>query len=146
MLLSLHAVTGAVIGIAVHQPLLSAPIAFATHVLLDATPHWNFPVPQKRTLRGFWVSFGPDMVGTILVTGLLMFWFSEVWLSVLWGVCWASLPDFLTLFEKQDPWARILRAFYTLHERAQWEVSRGPGLAIQGFYLAILVFVLISLK
>lgn len=37
-----HAVTGALIGIAIANP-LAIPLAFASHFLLDALPHYGFP-------------------------------------------------------------------------------------------------------
>jgi len=34
-----HALTGALIGLSVHQPFLVLPLAFMSHFLLDALPH-----------------------------------------------------------------------------------------------------------
>jgi hypothetical protein len=36
-----HALTGAVIGAAVHQPLLALPLAFVSHYVLDSLPHFG---------------------------------------------------------------------------------------------------------
>lgn len=142
MLLSVHVIAGAAISLAVRQPVLSAPIAFATHIVLDAVPHWNYPVPRERTLRSFWKSFGPDMLVTILVTLGLVVWFWDMWPLVVWGVAWAALPDFLTLYRKTKPWSIWLRAYYKMHNAAQWEVARGPGLTIQAFFTFLLVLLL----
>lgn len=146
MLLAAHILTGATLGIAIHNPAFSAPIAFATHILLDAVPHWNYPIPTERSLRGFWRAFGPDMLASIIILLLLILWFKQQWLLIIWGVGWAALPDFLTLFQNQKPWSRRLKGYFKLHNLAQWEVSKGPGLAIQAFYTFILVIILIALR
>ncbi len=145
MLLVAHVIAGATIGLAVQNPVLSAPLAFATHLILDAVPHWNFPVPKERSLKSFWQAFGPDMAATVLVTGLLLAAFKSQWLLVAWGVGWASLPDFLTLFSHQRPWSKKLRLYFRLHNLVQWEVAKGPGLAIQAFFVWILLLILIGI-
>ncbi len=146
MLLVAHTLAGAVVGLAIPNPAVSAPIAFATHILLDAIPHWNYPVPKAKTLRSFWQSFGPDMVATILVSTGILVWFWSAWPFVVWGIVWACLPDFLTLYRKTKPWSVWLKGYYRLHNRVQWEVARGPGLAIQAFFVAIAVTLLRILK
>lgn len=146
MLLTIHVIAGAAVGLSIPNPLLSAPISFTTHLLLDAFPHWNYPVPKQRSLRSFWVSFGPDMVATILVSVGLLLWFRTHWAFVVWGIAWAALPDFLTLYQKVKPWKAWLRSYYALHNRLQWEVARGPGLAVQAFFLLVLWLMLQALK
>lgn len=146
MLLTVHVIAGAAVGLGLPNPLLSAPIAFATHLVLDAIPHWNYPVPKQRTLRSFWVSFGPDMVATLLVSLGLLLWFRTSWMFVVWGIGWSALPDFLTLYRKKKTWKLWFSSYYKLHNRLQWEVARGPGLAVQAFFVAILLSVLRMLK
>lgn len=146
MLLSIHVLTGAVISLAVQQPLVSAPVAFATHLLLDAVPHWNYPVPRKRTLSSFWEAFGPDLIGTFAVLALVVLVYPSNWYFALWGACWAACPDFLTLFQKQKPWSQWFQWYFKLHNRVQWEVARGPGLAVQAFFTLILLIALAGLQ
>jgi len=146
MLLTVHVIAGAVVGVAVQNPIFSAPIAFATHLLLDSVPHWNYPVPKQKNFLSFWQSFGPDMVATVATSIGIIIWFWSFWPLVVWGIGWACLPDFLTLYQKTKPWSRWLKKYYTLHNLAQWEVARGPGLAIQAFFVEILVTVLRILK
>jgi hypothetical protein len=42
-----HALTGALIGLTVHEPLLAGPLALASHFACDAIPHYD--VPGKGT-------------------------------------------------------------------------------------------------
>ena len=37
-----HALSGALIGLAVMQPILALPLAFVSHFMLDAVPHFGF--------------------------------------------------------------------------------------------------------
>lgn len=41
MLETPHVALGAAIAVAIPNPLISIPLAFASHFLLDMTPHWN---------------------------------------------------------------------------------------------------------
>lgn len=41
MLETPHVALGVAIGVAIPNPLISVPLAFASHFLLDMTPHWN---------------------------------------------------------------------------------------------------------
>ncbi len=43
-----HIVTGAVIALAVKQPVLSVVLAFCSHFVLDALPHFGFSSWQER--------------------------------------------------------------------------------------------------
>lgn len=46
-----HAMTGAIIGLVVSQPLLAIPLAFLSHFLLDAVPHFDQPGGEEVYLR-----------------------------------------------------------------------------------------------
>jgi hypothetical protein len=45
-----HALTGAIIGLAVGQPAIAVPAAFASHFVCDALPHYGSAKPDK-TIR-----------------------------------------------------------------------------------------------
>lgn len=38
-----HALTGALVAITIDKPLLAIPLAFASHFVLDALPHFGYP-------------------------------------------------------------------------------------------------------
>ncbi len=46
-----HAMTGAVIGLSIHQPLLAIPLAFVSHFLMDALPHYDPRVPEEELFK-----------------------------------------------------------------------------------------------
>lgn len=144
MLLTVHVLTGATVGLATGNFAISAPVCFATHAVLDALPHWSFPIPKQRTLQSFLQSFGPDLVGAVLLYAILTGVFWDQWLLMTWGVAWAILPDWLTLYRNRRPWKRLLRPFYAFHNNIQWEVALGPGLAIQAIVVFFLVLSLLE--
>jgi hypothetical protein len=97
-----HALTGAVIGLAVADPLLALPAAVASHFICDMIPHHGFsdnPSDKDKNLRSklFEASLYADAllcVGLVLVLALsgLKTWF-------LVSVCafLAAAPDFLSI-------------------------------------------------
>jgi hypothetical protein len=55
-----HALTGALIGLTVSNPVLAMPLAFASHFVCDAIPHYDLGGPDKAKLfrsRRFVVEF-----------------------------------------------------------------------------------------
>lgn len=144
MLLAIHVMAGATTSLLIGNAGVSAPVCFATHAILDALPHWSFPIPKQHTLRGFLQSFGPDLVLSVVLFVVLIGLYADQWFLVSWGVGWAVLPDWLTLFRNRRPWKRILRRFYAFHNQIQWEVSVWPGLAVEAIVGFILVVALKS--
>jgi len=53
-----HALTGAAIALSVKSPVLAIPLAFISHFLLDAIPHYNPPKINKRTFVNFTIGWG----------------------------------------------------------------------------------------
>jgi hypothetical protein len=45
-----HAATGALVAVAIHNPWIGLPAAFASHFVLDAIPHWDV-FPNNFMLR-----------------------------------------------------------------------------------------------
>jgi hypothetical protein len=37
-----HAVTGALVAVAIHNPWIGLPAALASHFVIDVIPHWNY--------------------------------------------------------------------------------------------------------
>ncbi|MFA6042358.1 MAG: hypothetical protein WCV85_03230 [Patescibacteria group bacterium] len=144
MLLSVHVVTGAAVAVVIRDPTLIPPLCFATHLVMDMLPHWNFPIPKGKSLGQFVESFGPDLFATILVYLGLLLWHPELWWLTSWGVFWTVLPDFLTLFRKDKPWRLWLRGYYKLHNALQTEVQPSIGLIMQAFVVFICIIILRS--
>lgn len=46
-----HAVTGALIGLIIGQPLIALPVAFLSHFVCDAIPHFDPSMPTEQWIR-----------------------------------------------------------------------------------------------
>ncbi len=109
-----HALTGAVIGLAVHNPLVAIIVAFLSHFVLDAIPHYDDP---RRDLGSKWFllyliadgSFCVLLVGVLLISHVDGWFLASVcafaatspdlmWFTTFWGarngkkVQWPSYP------------------------------------------------------
>jgi hypothetical protein len=52
-----HALTGTIIGLAITVPIVAIPLAFASHYVLDALPHFGSGKSQRQTLRSAWFRY-----------------------------------------------------------------------------------------
>jgi hypothetical protein len=88
-----HAITGAVIALAVKQPVLAIPLAFLSHYLVDVIPHFEARDLPKRWSQIF---IGSDLavffIGTLSVLFFLHFKIAS-WI-VAASMSAAALPDF----------------------------------------------------
>jgi hypothetical protein len=46
-----HALTGAIIGLVIGEPLIALPAALVSHFICDAIPHFGSHLPQKMLLK-----------------------------------------------------------------------------------------------
>lgn len=133
MTLATHAITGAAVASFVPtQPFLGFALGFASHYLIDAIPHWDYPIlsdsihPQKGNIRmrfdraffrdGF--NFSLDAVAGIGIS-LLVFSYPPTGelmaLTILAGAVGGILPDPLQFVSKKIPHEplRSLQRFHT---------------------------------
>ncbi len=89
-----HAVTGAVIALAVKQPALALPLAFLSHFALDALPHFGFKNWHERQehKKLFLVQTVTDLSLALLMCLLL---FLKAPLVLLTGAILAMSPDLM---------------------------------------------------
>lgn len=134
-----HALTGAIIGLAVQKPLLVIPLAFASHFLLDMLPHFGGHVYQWGH-RHFGKIIAVDGIITLLAVMIIVFAIPSLTIPVLLGVFFGMLPDALLvpyyLNGKKPHW------FHDFHLRIQW-YEKPPGILVEGIYLFILIAILL---
>jgi hypothetical protein len=107
MVTSVHLVFGAAVGVALKNPAVVVPVAFCTHYLLDAVPHY-----APKPVRGFkeggfgktdWLDLSLKAVEPILgivITALLFFNAeAKLKLALLLGAVFGWLPDLLVFLE-----------------------------------------------
>ena len=92
-----HALTGAVIGLTVHNPAVALPAALVSHLVCDAIPHHGSAAKDAITSRWFAYSLVIDA----LLCGALVFvlYLSGTNYWLLASVCafLAASPDFLSV-------------------------------------------------
>jgi hypothetical protein len=130
-----HALTGALIGLTVHEPLLAAPLAFLSHFACDAVPHYDPSTPDgvgrlssKEFIRDFLVIGGSLCILLIIVLAVTR---PQYWLLAAICAFLATSPDLFWL----PRFLRIMRThtdrphrswFLRFHARIQWKT--GPNL------------------
>lgn len=157
MLLLSHAVTGAIIGQKLGDPIIISWLSFISHFILDSIPHWNYLDYQghkeynKNEKFYLWkyIEALPDIIITILVYFTFIFCFPDQWLVISLGVGFAILPDFLSL-SKYIPYIKsVFQPLNKLHYRIQGRIKKyhraATGLAIQVIYICLIMFIFIYL-
>ncbi|HSX24021.1 MAG TPA: hypothetical protein VLE74_02885 [Candidatus Saccharimonadales bacterium] len=129
-----HVLTGAIIAIAVKQPALALPLAYLSHFVLDALPHFGYPE------RGFGPALSHKLTyvyGFFNISALLVVLYVLRHRGILPYVAgFAALsPDFLWPYRyfgferygKEPPAAGVITRF---HQKIQW-CERPWGIAAE---------------
>ena len=88
-----HALTGAMIGFSIGNPILVVPVAFASHFVLDTMPHFGEKFGQRKKLSKFvWAL--DAMLLSLFLSYLLI---SSQWILLL-GAVLAISPDFAWIY------------------------------------------------
>jgi hypothetical protein len=92
-----HAITGALIGLTVHNPTLAIPLAFLSHFALDALPHYGYRGDErqfyKNNMFAVMLSVDAAMCG-LLVLVLFVASPVNVYLAIVCAFI-ATSPDFM---------------------------------------------------
>ncbi len=142
-----HALTGAVIGLVVGEPLIALPAAFASHYLCDALPHFGVNVPENiklksRAFRDYLVA--EAALCFLLVVCLAVFQPQHWFLAALCAFVAAS-PDFASAnryfkIRGDLPWQP---SFYTAFANSiQW-FERPIGALVEGAWFIAALIILV---
>ncbi len=136
-----HVVTGVLIGTVVHNPMLALPAALASHLVLDALPHYG-DRHLKYSSTKFKLILGTDIYLAALVLVLVAVAAPEHRLLLLGcGVLAASpdllwLPDFIAGLRKHKmPVYGPVRRF--LHDIQRYQNPKTISLLIDVFYFVV---------
>lgn len=147
MILTTHAVVGgAIIKFMPHHPAAGLLLAFASHFVLDALPHWDYHLdsykynkkyPLKSVIYlnkkflGDLMKMGLD--GTLgLILSIIMFSPSLPWVAL--GAISAMLPDFLQfvyLQIRREPFIILQRLHIWTHSKHRIEKFSFAGIISQ---------------
>ncbi len=138
-----HVLTGTAIGLASRQPLIVAPLAFLSHFVIDAVPHFDHYGFAKPGSKRFWVIWSIDAIACIGTLAFLCFSRPEYIAGILVGGVSAELPDALWAYyfmRKTPPkhW------FFDFHNWIQWSESK-LGIIPELIYLALIAYLNIAL-
>ncbi len=94
MLETPHVALGAAIAVAIPNPLISIPLAFLSHFVLDMTPHWNPHLNTETKKYGHLTKQTLFIIGVDLAAALLLtFYLGNRNLNIYMASFAAILPD-----------------------------------------------------
>ena len=139
-----HAMTGAVIALAVKQPTLAIPLAFVSHFVLDMIPHFGIyedDVVRRNNSRLFRTVIGIDIPLMLVLLVIIPYLAAG---KIAWGVVLASmaaavLPDSVWVLrfikeiktKKWEPGGWYPR----FHQAIQW-FEKPVGLIVELIWLS----------
>lgn len=114
-----HGMTGAVIALAVREPLFALPLSLLSHYATDFIPHFGF---KKGHVFG--KTFNRYLIADFLVAVIFMASLGAIFPEQKWliWICMivAALPDIVWLFYRRSVkiWPRSFDGFTSWHYRA----------------------------
>lgn len=149
MLETPHALVAAAIAAKIPNPVISLPLAFASHFVLDMTPHWN-PHINTELKRDGKVSnksiaiIGLDL-GLTTVSTLAIASTSSTPLILLFAAFLGMLPDIIEapyfFFKNRHP---FLLKWLKFQKSIQVDVGIIPGILTQIFVTAAAIWWIFS--
>lgn len=146
-----HALTGAAVALLVKQPLLAVPVAFLSHYVLDALPHFGIPgslSERNKSALGRVVVATDALLFLALIIALPLVARSAINPFLLAACMFAAYsPDAVYLFR----FAKELKTgefivggpLSRFHRRIQWS-ERPWGISVELVYVALLSLFVIS--
>ena len=140
-----HALSGAIIGLTITQSAIALPLAFVSHFILDAVPHFGirfYESERKRRLFHIYLLVDATLLAVVMVS---LFFAGAGWLA--FGCLFlAGCPDFVQaykyLFDKNF---RVMPSqehrFTRFHKKIQWNETL-KGIFIEA-PLAVAMFTVI---
>lgn len=147
-----HALTGALIGLSVSNPWLAIPLAFASHFVLDAVPHYDVPGETHEARIASKKFFVIQIVGGAILCFLLVLALAITqphnWFLAAFCAFVAASPDILSAprflsvrASGKDP--RESNWFWRFHSHIQWKT--GPKLYVVELLYGCVIVYLITL-
>lgn len=142
-----HATTGAVIALAIKQPLLALPLAFLSHFVLDALPHFGVDYEQPDNHGVLKKAVVIDGALTAVFLGGLIFF--GYWLAVA-GALVAVSPDTVWFIKyahdkyHSRPFSLPKDWFSRAHKKIQWG-EHPKGWIIEAIWLVLAAPLLLGL-
>ncbi len=161
MILATHVIAGAAIGRLTENPLLAFALGLASHLVLDAIPHWQYELKSKiysDNVTEEDMALGGKFIGDIARLGLDFF--SGIFISILafagWngftnppaalvaGIAGGVLPDALQFAFwkfKHEPLTSIQKFHSWIHANWDFDYKSKPGMVLQVVIVAAIISV-----
>lgn len=145
-----HAITGSAIALAVKEPLLALPLAFASHFVLDAIPHYGLEklvgyTKHKKTFHRI-IKTDAALLSAFLI---FLFVYNAPFLTFVCAfvacspdLAWVYRYSLQERFGKNEP--RPRNRFNTWHVNIQTHTMKGLYVEIP-FGLIVLSYVVVKL-
>lgn len=94
-----HALTGAIIGLTVTEPLIAMPLSLGSHYVMDMIPHYRFPGSEAVFLKSsrFKHVLFLDALACVIVILLLLIFRPVHWLTAVACAFIATAPDLASI-------------------------------------------------
>ena len=136
MMVVAHVAVGAALGAAVGHPVLGFALGVASHIVLDATPHFDagsFMTPGDETYRLREYIWATTDVLLAVGFGLWLSWHAQNPVAVAAGGIGGLLPDLMFNPPFWSQWTRAIPGFSwfnrVLHQGLHWTVPASDWLA-----------------
>lgn len=149
MLETPHVALGAAIATKIPNPLISIPLSFASHFLLEMIPHWNPHLSTEIKKFGKLTKKTTTLIVFDVTTSLVLGSYvafssstSTTHMFTILACCLASaLPDLIEVpyffFEVRN---KFLKKWIEFKKSIQVDISMLPGLATQAIVLGATLF------
>ena len=139
-----HALTGAIVGLSIHQPAIAVPVAFLSHYILDGIPHFDGVISQKsRAFKLYLLTEALICFGLVLwlKASKVEYW----WLGALCAFVAAS-PDFMWIkgyiaVQRGLKVPKPRNILVKLHDKVQW-FARPIGGIVEIIWLLCAIWIL----
>lgn len=144
-----HALTGAIIGLSVHQPVAAMVLAIGSHFVLDAIPHFALR-KDKHGSRGFRYYLIAEVLLCVALVAFLLMIRPQYWLLAALCAFLAASPDFMWapgFFKAQNgrEYRKPTYALARFHSAIQWfQRPIGAVVELAWFICAMGLFVTIT--
>jgi hypothetical protein len=133
-----HVAVGVLVAVIIKNPVVVVPVAFASHFVLDALPHFKYPEHNSNKFL-YLLAIDGALCSAIYIFALYKW--PHQWLAITLGAFFAALPDFMWLFYYKKPLPK--NWFYKFSAWIQWG-ERPWGMLIEIPVFALLVFTIIA--
>jgi hypothetical protein len=137
--LSNHTLTGIVLALAIKNPLVIAPVAFASHLALDSLPHFGHPDLDFDSFNFKVIASVDSALSSGILIGAIILW-PQQWPALVVGAFFATLPDLLYI-PQYFFHVTLFKRLFAVHSAVQWSQTP-PGIISEGVWAAAMIYLL----